>query len=350
MAPAFSSHRTTRVAVVTGGNKGIGLEVCRQLAGNGITVILTARDEARGAAAVEKLADAGLSGVNFHQLDVTDAQSIARLANSLKARFGKLDILVNNAAISGVQSLPVQDLGSTVSGEMFSGMDRRQRAEWIWANCRETFDAAKSGVHTNYYGMKNVTEALLLQASSDGRIVNVSSDNGLLRVTSFPQTDNLIPYQYTVSLSPSTSSQEANSVKGIEIPFLRMQHFRNEELEQELNDVDKLTEERLDELLAMFLKDSEAGEAKARGWPMYFSAYKVAKAAMNAYSRVLARKHPKLRINCVHPGYVKTDLTRHLGLLTPEEGASNVVKVVLLPEGDGATGVFFALGQEALFE
>lgn len=84
-----------RVAVVTGGNKGIGLEVCRQLASNGITVVLTARDEKRGAAAVEELADAGLSGVVFHQLEVTDAQSIARLAGFLKAWFGKLDILVS---------------------------------------------------------------------------------------------------------------------------------------------------------------------------------------------------------------------------------------------------------------
>jgi (+)-neomenthol dehydrogenase len=85
-----------RVAVVTGGNKGIGLEVCRQLASNGVTVILTARDEARGAAAVEQLtAAAGLPDVIFHQLEVTDARSIARLAGFLKERFGKLDILVS---------------------------------------------------------------------------------------------------------------------------------------------------------------------------------------------------------------------------------------------------------------
>lgn len=84
-----------RVAVVTGGNKGIGLEVCRQLAGNGVTVVLTARDETRGAAAAEKLGELGLSGVIFHQLDITDASSIARLADFLKIRFGRLDILVS---------------------------------------------------------------------------------------------------------------------------------------------------------------------------------------------------------------------------------------------------------------
>jgi (+)-neomenthol dehydrogenase len=84
-----------RVAVVTGGNKGIGLEVCRQLAGNGVTVVLTARDETRGAAAVKKLRELGLSNVIFHQLDITDASSIARLADFVKTRFGRLDILVS---------------------------------------------------------------------------------------------------------------------------------------------------------------------------------------------------------------------------------------------------------------
>jgi (+)-neomenthol dehydrogenase len=57
---------------------------------------LTARDEKRGAAAVEELTDEGLSDVIFHQLEVTDAQSIARLSGFLKARFGKLDILVSS--------------------------------------------------------------------------------------------------------------------------------------------------------------------------------------------------------------------------------------------------------------
>jgi (+)-neomenthol dehydrogenase len=88
------SVAVSRVAVVTGGNKGIGLEVCRQLAGNGVTVVLTARDEARGTAAVDKLRDLGLSNVVFHQLDVTDAPSVARLGQFLKTRFRKLDILV----------------------------------------------------------------------------------------------------------------------------------------------------------------------------------------------------------------------------------------------------------------
>jgi len=292
----------TRVAVVTGGNKGIGLEVCRQLASNGITVVLTARDEKRGAAAVEELKDAGLSDVIFHQLEVTDAQSIARLAGFLKARFGKLDILVNNAAIGGVETLPIENPAE------IKGLDAFQMMQWMGKQCRPTSDAAKAGIQTNYYGVKNVTEALLplLQASSDGRVVNVSSDFGLLS------------------------------------------HIRNEEVKQELDDIENLTEERLDELLSAFLRDFEAGALDARGWPTEFSAYKVAKVALNSYSRVLARRHPELRINCAHPGYVKTDMTRQTGLLTPAEGAANIVKVALLPEG-GQTGAFFALGQEAPF-
>ena len=74
----------------------------------------------------------------------------------------------------------------------FKGMDRDERLEWMWGNCRETYDAAKEGLQTSYYGTKHVIEALLplLQASSDGRIVNVSSDFGLLRVT---YVDHAVP-------------------------------------------------------------------------------------------------------------------------------------------------------------
>ena len=101
-------------------------------------------------------------------------------------------------------------------------------------------------------------------------------------------------------------------------------------------------------MLDTFLNDFKAGELEARGWPEHFSAYKVSKVTMNAYSRILARRHPELRVNCAHPGYVDTDMTIHSGPLTPEEGAANVVKVALLPEA-GVTGAFFEDGEEAPF-
>jgi (+)-neomenthol dehydrogenase len=82
------------VAVVTGGNRGIGLEICKQVASKGVMVVLTARDEKRGAEAVKNLASEGLSNVLFHQLEVGDLSSAARLADFIREKFGKLDILV----------------------------------------------------------------------------------------------------------------------------------------------------------------------------------------------------------------------------------------------------------------
>ncbi|KAF0894301.1 hypothetical protein E2562_038273 [Oryza meyeriana var. granulata] len=84
--------------MVTGGNKGIGLEVCRQLAADGVifTVLLTARDETRGTEAAEKLRGMGLSSIVFHQLEITDNSSVARLVDFLKTGFVKLDILASS--------------------------------------------------------------------------------------------------------------------------------------------------------------------------------------------------------------------------------------------------------------
>jgi (+)-neomenthol dehydrogenase len=81
--------------VVTGGNRGIGLEVCRQLALEGVTVILTARDEKQGEGAVEYLRrESNLSNIIFHQLDILDSSSRASLARHIESTYGKLDILV----------------------------------------------------------------------------------------------------------------------------------------------------------------------------------------------------------------------------------------------------------------
>src|SRR3712207_8749190 len=85
-----------RVALVSGGNRGIGLEVCRQLAEGGLTVILGSRDEERGREAAQGLP----GGVTVRQLDVADAASVEKLAASVEKDFGRLDVLVNNAAIS----------------------------------------------------------------------------------------------------------------------------------------------------------------------------------------------------------------------------------------------------------
>src|SRR5918992_2130807 len=85
-----------QVALVSGGNRGIGLEVCRQLAERSYTVVMGSRDDKQGRAAAAGLPD----GVIVRQLDVADPGSVERLSRSIEEEFGRLDILVNNAGIS----------------------------------------------------------------------------------------------------------------------------------------------------------------------------------------------------------------------------------------------------------
>ncbi len=135
-----------RVALVSGGNRGIGLEVCRRLAEEGLTVILGSRDEERG-----REAAAGLAGeVAVRQLDVADAGSVERLAASIENDFGRLDVLVNNAAISND--------------------DGQSGAEADLDRVREALEA-------NLFGAWRLCEAAIphMRRERYGRIVNVST-------------------------------------------------------------------------------------------------------------------------------------------------------------------------------
>ena len=147
---------TAKVALVTGANKGIGFEIARGLAGRGITVLVGARDDARRAAAVERLAADGLE-VHGVAVDVTDQATIARAATEIGERFGRLDTLVNNAGITGdFSQAPGADGGPV-------------------AEVRRVFEV-------NVFGVIAVTEAMLplLLRSTGARIVNVSSSVGSL--------------------------------------------------------------------------------------------------------------------------------------------------------------------------
>ncbi|KAG7990347.1 hypothetical protein I3843_02G022100, partial [Carya illinoinensis] len=281
------AQETKRYAVVTGANKGIGFEIVRQLASKGIVVVLTARDEKKGLEAVEKLKDYGLSDhVVFHQLDISDPASIASLADFIKAKFGKLDILVNNAGISGLKL--EADLPSEV-GSYFPFIQDRIFELSYGTSC----------LQTNYYGTRGMAETLihLLQLSNSPRIVNVSSSIGIIK----------------------------------NIPNKRAQGV--------LGDVENLTEEKLDEILKEFLKDFKEGSVEAKGWPTFASAYTISKAAVSAYTRILAKKYPSFCINCVCPGYVKTDLNSNTGNVPVEEGAARAVRLALLPDGS-PSGIF----------
>ncbi|KAG5538436.1 hypothetical protein RHGRI_019119 [Rhododendron griersonianum] len=295
---------TKRYAIVTGANKGIGFGICRQLASNGIMVVLTARDEKRGTEALEELKGFGLSDlVVFHQLDITNPASIASLADFIKTMFGRLDILVNNAGIGGVMmnSDAVKASGADAGG---SGGQTYTKETMI-----QTYELAKECLETNYYGAKRMIEAFipLLQLSGSPRIVNVSSGMGKL--------EN-IPCEWA---------------KGV------------------LSDAESLTEEKIDEVLNKFLKDFKEGSLETKGWPLFLPAYKVSKAAMNAYTRVVAKDYPTFRINCVCPGFVKTDINNNAGILSVEEGAASPVRLALLPD-DGPTGFFFVRKEVSSFE
>ncbi|KAL6293569.1 hypothetical protein ACE6H2_001711 [Prunus campanulata] len=171
------AEATKRYAVVTGANKGIGLETVRQLASNGFTVVLTSTDEKRGLEAVEKLNESGLSGqVVFHQLDVASSATVASLAAFFKTQFGKLDNLVNNAGIVGA----IGDADAFIAVAKSTSMERGEVD--LSKLMTETYELTEECLQINYYGAKRTAEALipLLQLSDSPRIVNVSSFLGKL--------------------------------------------------------------------------------------------------------------------------------------------------------------------------
>lgn len=109
-------------------------------------------------------------------------------------------------------------------------------------------------------------------------------------------------------------------------------------------EANKLTEERVNEVATEFLKDLKEGSHMRKGWPNIMAAYKVSKACLIGYTRILANKYQNICINCVCPGFVKTDINANTGFLTVEEGASNVVRLALLPHCS-PSGLFYSNGQ-----
>jgi NAD(P)-dependent dehydrogenase (short-subunit alcohol dehydrogenase family) len=220
-----------RVAVVTGANRGIGREVCRQLAERGYAVVLGARDLEKGQRTAAEL------GVEPCRLDVSDEASVRAAAQWVAERHGRCDALVNNAAI----------LYDT----------------WARANTAD-LDEVRAALETNLLGAWRATLAFLplLRSSPHGRIVNVSS--------------------------------EAGSLAGM-----------------------------------------------SGGTP----AYSVSKAALNAFTRVLAAelRPAGVLVNAVCPGWTATDMGGGGGRAVAD-GAASVVWAVALPD-DGPTGGFFRDGR-----
>lgn len=235
-----------KIALVTGGNRGIGYQTALQLAQQGVHVIVGARRIEQGNAAVRQLKQAGVEAEAL-QLDVGDSVSIKAAAADIGKHHGRLDILVNNAGILG---------------ELAEKPSAQTLATW-----REVFDI-------NLFGLVEVTDALLplLQQSAAGRIVNVSSILGSI----------------TLHLQPGSPIYDFKAM----------------------------------------------------------AAYNVSKTAVNAWTAQLAYelKDSKIKVNAIHPGYVKTEMNQGGGEMEVPDGARSSVQMALLAD-DGPSGSFTHMGE-----
>ena len=174
-------HFEGDIALISGANKGIGYEIARGLGAKKITVLVGARDEARGLAAAEKLKAEG-ADARFVKLDVVSPKTIQEAAKWIEKEFGRLDILVNNAGIGEWGTKP-----STIS-----------------------LDKVREVYETNFFGPVALTQAMLplLKKSKHGRIVNVSSSLGSITLASQPDS----PMSAFLSLGYNTSKSALNSM------------------------------------------------------------------------------------------------------------------------------------------
>ncbi|MFZ4875819.1 SDR family oxidoreductase [Janthinobacterium sp. Mn2066] len=188
----ISSHR---IALVTGANKGIGLEIARQLAQAGVVVILGARDAGRAKAALDDLLSQGLKAQAV-PLDLDDHASIAAAAETIRAEHGRLDILVNNAGIVDAADGPP----GTAS-----------------------LDAVRRIMETNFIGALAVTQAMLplLRKAPAARIVNLSSSLGSLTLNGDPASPyyaaRLIGYNASKAALNMLTVQLAEALRGTSI-------------------------------------------------------------------------------------------------------------------------------------
>ena len=178
------------VALVTGANKGIGLQIAKDLAAHGFTALVGSRNLENGEAAAKSIGAAA----HAVQLDVTDQASIAAAAERIRNEFGRLDVLVNNAAISHTGK----------PGTTLEELMKSNRASVA------SLDEVRAVFETNVFGVLAVTQAVLplLREAPAGRIVNVSSGVGSLTLNSDPT----FPYRALFGVGYAASKTALNAI------------------------------------------------------------------------------------------------------------------------------------------
>jgi NAD(P)-dependent dehydrogenase (short-subunit alcohol dehydrogenase family) len=173
-----------KIAFITGGNRGLGLETARGLGKLGVTVLIGSRELSQGEKAAAALRRDGIAQIEAVAFDVQKREDHRRLADMLEERFGRLDILVNNAGIQRESG----DYGAPGGFNTTSTVSE--------AALRETFD-------TNFFAVVALTQTLLplIRRSPDGRIVNLSSILGSLTLHSVPSSPiyNVKAFAYDAS-------------------------------------------------------------------------------------------------------------------------------------------------------
>eukprot|EP00088_Acartia_fossae_P053007 TRINITY_DN6015_c0_g1_i11.p1 TRINITY_DN6015_c0_g1~~TRINITY_DN6015_c0_g1_i11.p1 ORF type:complete len:290 (-),score=84.42 TRINITY_DN6015_c0_g1_i11:580-1449(-) len=269
----------SKVAVVTGSNKGIGLGIVRSLCKKyDGAVYLTSRDEGRGQQAIDQLKGEGLNP-NFHQLDIDSKESVEKLRNYMKEKYGGIDVLVNNAAIAFKQA----------ATEPFG-------------------EQATVTLRTNYWNTKRACEILFPILKPGARVVNVSSSAG-----------------YLGCLDRAENQAKAGVIK---------KTLASGDLE--ISVLDSLMKQF--EETANAGTHREHGWHNST-----YSASKIGLSALSRIQqRELAKDttRPDIVVSHVHPGYVDTDMTSHKGPLTIDRGAESAVFAALLPANTETRGAY----------